>query len=243
MKTNTEHPFLSNLGIPPLDQARVPTEDTFPLAFNPNNRSLWGAAIQNLTLGPDPMTDWGFALKEYVRLCAQRGVYPFQNFHESRNDDISDYLRERRRAFVKFVNRVNLFETIKIRSTHRRVTVTEKGFVLTVYAKTLNTDPSFIKWLREIPMPRFDLIRHNGRYKKHIPGTSGLEIFVENDGADNMHDRWIIGYDIICPMFPDLPTNHTPSKAELERFILDILWMPLLRSMRPLNRRAVLKLI
>ena len=227
------HPFLSNLGIDALDQARSPTVQTFPLAFNQNNHSDWNAAVQNTVMGEDPMDDWGRTIKEYVRLCTHRGVYPFQNLHESKNDQIVDYLRERRREFVRFVNRTDFFSSITLRTTHRRVTATDSGFMLTVYAKTLNTDPSFIKWLQEIPFPRFDLVRKDGRYKKHL--INGLEVFVQNDGADNMTDRWIVGYDIHCPMYPDLPTNHTPSKAEIERFVLDVLWMPLLRSMRPLR--------
>lgn len=171
------------------------------------------------------------ALREYISQCEARGVYPFQNLHESRNDQIVDFLHERRLQFVRFINRTDFFRTITLRSTHRKVVATDHGFVLTVRARTINTDPSFIKWLQEIPFPRFNLVRHNGRYTKNI--MHGLDMFVENDFADNMHDRWIIGYDIVCPFYPDLPTNHTPSKAEIERFVLDILWMPLLRSMRP----------
>lgn len=227
------HPFLSNLGVDALTQGRSPTAQTFPRAFNPNNASDWTMAVNNTVMGDDPTEDWGLVIKEYIRLCTIRGVYPFQNTHESTNDQIVDFMRERRRQFVRFINRTDFFRTITLRSTHRHVTATDHGFTLTVYAKTLNTDPSFIKWLVESPFPRFDLVRKNGRYSKHL--IPGLELFVENDYADNMTDRWIIGYDIHCPMYPDLPTNHTPSKAEIERFVLDVLWMPLLRSMRPIR--------
>jgi hypothetical protein len=227
------HPFLSNLGVDALAQGRSPTTQTFPLAFNQNNASDWAAAVNKTVMGADPTEDWGAVIKEYIHLCAQRGVYPFQNLHESKNDQIVDFLRERRRAFVHFVNITDFFRTLTLRATHRRVTATESGFVLTVYAHTLNTDPSFVKWLIESPFPRFDLVRKNGRYTKRL--MHGLDVFVENDYADNMKDRWVVGYDIHCPMYPDLPTNHTPSKAEIERFVLDVCWMPLLRAMRPLR--------
>jgi hypothetical protein len=226
-------PFLFNLGIRSFDQARPPTVDTFPTAFNTSNRSIWTKAIQQLQPSGNSLQDWAVTLKRYIDLCTHDGIFPFQSsYSESRNDQIFIYLRERRRSFVKFVDKCHLFDDVKIRSTHHKATVTDKGFVLTVYAQARITDPSFIGWLQGLPLPRFSLRQSDGRYIRTI--QDGLEIFVYNE-APPLPERWCIGYNISCSMYPDIPNNHLPSKAELERFILDILWMPILRSARPVN--------
>lgn len=224
-------PFLSNLGVSAIEQARAPTVDAFPQALNPNNKSEWGTAIQNLVTTGDTLKDWGLAIKDYVRLCTDRGVYPFQNVHQNRNDRITDYLRERRRQFVHFIDRAHFFDGVRVRTSGRTVKVTDTGFVLRVTATAYIKDPSFAQWLTQMPMPRFDFVKHEGRHTKVL--GPGLTMFAENERQSRSPERWIIGYEITCPVFPDIPTSHTPSRAELENFILDVLWMPLLRSMRP----------
>lgn len=226
-------PFLSNLGVNPLHQAKAPTADQFPPAFNQNNRNVWTQAVLDLIPSGDGPQDWGTVIRRYVDLCTARGLFPFQNQHVSRNDQIVDYLRDRRRAFVRFVNQTGFFKDMAIRSTHRHVTVTDAGFVLTVYGKATIMDPSFVQWLVKIPLPAFSLIRsETGRHTKQL--VDGINVFVENEGT-LMSGRWHVGYDIQCPYYPDLPNDGAPSKAELERFILDVLWMPVLRSQRPLQ--------
>ncbi len=215
------------------DQARTPMASTFPPAFNPNNESVWVAAVQALVPTADAATDWALVIKHYISLCEQRAVYPFQNLHESRNDQISDYLRARRRLVVKFINNSGIFKDLKIQNTTRKAVVTDSGFVLSVQAQATIKDPTFSAWLVKSPMPRFNI--KDPKSETYIKSLDdGLNMFVYNEGAD-MDARWHIGYDITCPMYPDLPTNHVPSKAELERFILEILWMPHLRSIRPFN--------
>lgn len=227
------NPFLSNLGVKLFDQARTPLASTFPPAFNPNNASVWSAAVQALVPTADPASDWALTIKNYVFICEQRAVYPFQNFHESRNDQISDYLRTRRRLVVKFINNSGIFKDIKIQNTIRKVVVTDSGFVLTVQAKVTIKDPTFSAWLTKSPMPRFNI--KDPKSETYIKSLdSGLNMFVYNEGVA-MDARWHIGYEIMCPFYPDLPSNNVPSKAELERFILEILWMPHLRSVRPFN--------
>lgn len=225
-------PFLSNLGISAIDQARAPTVQTFPPTFNQNNQSLWATAVQELIPSNSASRDWGLTIKRYVSLCEAWGVYPFQNVRQSRNDQISDYLRERRRAFIHFVNSSNFFGNIKLRTTERSVRTTESGFVLTIVGHAYIDDPSFEKWLIQMPYPRFDLVKHEGRHTK--PLMEGLTMFAYAEHqATRSPTRWIIGYDIVCPMFPDLPDKHLPSRAEIEDFVLRILWMPVLRGMRP----------
>lgn len=224
-------PFLSNLGVTPIQQARTPTVDAFPLAFNTNARGEWGAAVQNLQTTGDTIKDWGLTIKEFVKLCTGRGVYPFQNVQQNRNDRITDYLRERRRQFVHFIDRSKFFEGVRVRTSNREVKATDTGFILRVTATAYIKDPSFVQWLTQMPMPNFSFIKHEGRHTKVL--GPGLIMFAENERQSRSPERWIIGYEITCPVFPDIPTSHTPSRAEIEAFVLDVLWMPILRSARP----------
>jgi len=226
-------PFLSNLGIPAIEQARPPTAKGFPTAFNSNNQSVWEQAVQETEASKSAESDWGRTIRRYVDLCEARGVYPFQNVHESRNDQITDYLRDRRRAFVKFVNNSNFFENIKLRTTDREVKVTDGGFILTIVGHAYIEDPSFEQWLTTRPSPSFDLVVHEGRHTKSL--MDGLTMFAYTERRAKSPIRWIIGYEIVCPMFPDLPDKHLPSKAEIENFVLSVLWMPILKGQRPVN--------
>jgi hypothetical protein len=229
--------FLGNLGIPDIQQARPPTTKTFPPALNGNNKSVWEEAVRDLTPSKHPQEDWGIVLRRYVDLCGQRGVYPFQSVAQSRNDDISDFLRDSRRELVKFIDRTDFFEGIKLRSTQREVTMTNHGFVLTVSGHANITDPSFESWLTTVPFPKFDFVKHGGRYWKNI--RDGLRMFAYREGGSNSPDRWIIGYEMSCRIYPDLPTHHLPSRDQLEKFVMDVLFMPQLRAIRPkkvLNR-------
>jgi hypothetical protein len=223
-------PFFNNLGITDIQQGRSPTAETFPLSFNPNNKSVWEQAVHEL-VPQEPAVDWVTTIQRYILLCESQGVYPFQSVQQSRNDQIVDYLRERRRAFVKFIDFTNFFDSVKLRTTERKVIVTNTGFVLTVTATANITDPSFEKWLAEMPFPRFDLVKKEGRHWKTL--QTGLRMFAYRDHGSNSSERWVIGYEINCPIYPDLPDNHVPSKQQLEKFVLDILWLPILRSTRP----------
>lgn len=224
-------PFLSKLGIDVFNQARSPTADGFPSAFNPQGRMFWNQAIEQYAPQHSALEDWGHAIKKYVELCEIAGMFPFQQMHMAKNDQIHYYLKAHRRDIVYFINKSKLLDEITIRRSHHKVALTDTGFTITVYAWCYIKDPSFSKWLLKMPYPRFNVVREaDGRYVKHL--GPGLEMFVENDGV-KLTNRWHIGYTVTCPFFPDMPTKNTPSRAELEHFVLSTLWMPILRETRP----------
>lgn len=226
-------PFLSNLGIPPIQQARSPTPETFPQALNFNNKSVWATAVAETPSVNSALEDWARCLRRYIELCEEQNVFPFQTLSQSRNDQITDFLRSARQAIVKYINKSKIFDEVKIQTSHRVVQVTNTGFIITVYAKVTVTDPSFEQWLQTMPYPHFNSTRSiDGKWIKSI--QSGVTMFVVNgEHGGHLNQRWHIGYEIECAMFPDVPTSGTPSKAELERFIEEILYMPILRTHRP----------
>lgn len=226
-------PFLSNLGISVFEQARSPTGDSFPTAFNTNNRYVWQQAVAEYKPGHSAMEDWGLAIKHYIELCESSGVFPFQATHISRNDQIHYYLQACRQNINRFLNRSKLLSELKIRKTHHQVVVTPTGFHIEVSAWVYLKDPTFPEFLTRMPYPRFNPARdEDGRYTKKL--GPGLEMHAYNESV-RMDQRWHIGYTIQCNVFPDVPAVGAPSKAELEKFILDVLWMPVLREARPLG--------
>ena len=231
----TDTPFLSNLGVPPLVQARNPTPETFPSALNLNNKSVWGTAVAETPPTASVPETWALCLKRYVELCEIQDLFPFQTLHQSRNDQISDFLKEARMMVVKYINRSGLFDEVKLTKSHRSVHVTHDGFNIVVYAKATITDPSFEQWLQQMPYPHFNSMRRpDGKWIK--PLGNGVTMFVINGKHGGYSPtRWHIGYEIECKMFPDVPTTGTPSRSALEKFIMEVLFMPVLRTHRPLK--------
>jgi hypothetical protein len=222
-------PFLAHLGISDIDQARSPTADAFPHAFNINCKPQWDQAVGRVEPSDDPKVDWGLAIRNYVELCTSTDRYPFSNMKQSSNDQIVEHLKNARRAVVKFLNNSKFLNHVQIRTTARKVKMNNMGFSLDVFGQVYIKDPTFVRWLLEMPYPGFR-IKHEGRYIKHI--GNDVTMVVYNEGA-NGTQRWHIGYEINCRLFPDLPGRNLPSKAELEKFILEVLFMPVLRSSRP----------
>jgi hypothetical protein len=227
-------PFLSNLGVLAQDQARNPCASSFPHAFNPACQHVWDAVVTGMLQGKDVAANWGHAITLFIEVCIAKDMYPFSNLKQSANDSILTDLQDARLAVVKFMNLSKMLSFVNIKATSREVELTNTGFVLRVYGKAIlkqPNDPTFEKWLLQMPYPRFDLKDH-GRYVKHLSHTVAMVVF--NEGA-SMSQRWHVGYEIICNQFPDIPGKHTPTKEQIETFILDILWMPVLKSRRPIG--------
>ena len=219
-------PFLSNLGILDVEQAKNPLISTFPRAFNVSALPIWISTISQMQMGEDTRSNWGTAIKFYIENCINANQFPFSNFKQSANDQILDDLKFARQAIVKFMDRSRLLEMVILRATRREVEMNAIGFTLRVCGRALWKDPTFEKWLLDTPLPAFRL-KHKGRYVKHLSQDVTMSVIEEAE------QRWNIGYEIVCRHFPDLPGKHIPSEAELENFILDIMWMPVLRSHRP----------
>lgn len=231
-------PFLSNLGISAVDQQQSPTVRSFPRTLNPNCKLMWQQAIERLEPTDDPMHDWGQALRAYIRLCIKASQFPFSNLRQSANDQITMSLQNARRQVVKFMNLSKILKQVNIRKTRREVLMTSNGFTVTVFGNAEIKDPTFSKWLLQMPYPGFRLKDKEERYTKSL--GQGITMVVYNEGA-NGSQRWHVGYEIVCNQFPDLPGKQLPSKGELESFILDIIWTPILKANRPygFHRRLI----
>ena len=234
-----QHPFLSALGIPQLEQARSPTLKGFPPSLNTNAKSEWEQAVKDVVPTSNPMTNWGLVLKRYIQLCEMSDKFPLANTAgsfstEDSNSEILHILRQARIDFVRFIQKNDFFHDIKIRSTHRKVQLHDSGFVLSVWALVRITDPKFKQWLGHLKFPGHagnQMIPRDANNRYTVDVSPHLKVYVEND-APGLPERWVVGYEITVPAIPHLEDVTFPSQEQLEQFILDSMWMPLLRSMR-----------
>lgn len=215
---------LLRLGVPNSWLSALPKDNLFPSGLNPAVRGLWPAAIR-LARSQNPKTAWAQAIEQVIELAESKNLYPFRD-NQSNNDKILLEFIKRRRAVVKFIDNNGILSYLRTRTSKRSVTVNPNGFVLNVDVTcvTIANDPTFID--------AFGLRRANGR-RERILGQ-GLVFYMYNEGA-GMSQRWHIGYTMTIDTLPSIPGNPLASDTDLEKFILDIMYMPILRCYRPVN--------
>ena len=222
-------PFLTNLGIDPMYQQHGPDALRMPTAFNSANAATWTNVCMSLVHTNDAAEMWDTAIRQYIDISIDAGKYPFAPHRQHVNDRIFHQLLACRRLVVRFLNLSKLLKHCTIRSVTRRCEIGDTGFTLTTDARVVLNDPTFAQYLLLKPMPAFKL-KHNGRYVRHL--NDEVTMFVYNAHA-NAELQWHIGYQIAIPLFPDVPGNHVPSAGDLERFITNVLWTPVMKSNRP----------
>ena len=216
---------LNSLGIPPQLQARHPEDDFMPPVFNPNCASFWPIAVGKARILKNPKAAWYAAIKEFVKLCERKSRFAFTS-DETNNDRILTRMIEARREIVRFVNAHKILDELKTYRVTRTVRMTTSGFCITVdiHAQQVLQDPTVIKVL--------GLRQANGRFNRSL--LSNLTFFVYNEGA-SLDQRWHFGYDLLIDIFPSLPGKRLATTHEQEKFILETMYLPLVRCYRPLN--------
>ncbi|QDH83607.1 hypothetical protein [Achromobacter phage Motura] len=220
---------LSSLGVSQMEQQSVPDEDSYPMMFNPNCERHWPVAV-GMVKAKQPGAAWSQAIAEFIKLCEKAGQRPF-TVEDSKNDLILTAFITARRAIVKFLEKHSVHRELKSYKVERRVAMTPTGFTLTVDVKchAVKQDPTFIyaMGIRQGSHPRYPAY-----WKRDL--QRNLEFFVANEGA-NLAQRWHYGYVINVDVFPVIPGKFTPSNAELEKFVMNNLYLSVLRAYRPLN--------
>jgi len=216
---------LNSLGIPSQEQARSPTADFMPPSLNPASAKYWPIAVGKVQHLKNSRAAWTSAINEFVKLCEKNSVLAFTN-SESDNDKILTRMIEARREIVRFINANKVLEDLKTYRVKRIVRMTTSGFTLTVdvQARQLDEDPTLMGVLGQRQM--------DGRYTRNL--LSNLTFFVYNDGA-KLSQRWHFGYDLSIDIFPNIPGKRLPTAAEQERFVLEVMYLPLVRCYRPKN--------
>ena len=218
------------LGVSAEQQRQPPGIRSFPVAFNPNAKRYWEEAVGTIS-ETNPRRAWSKVFDLYIDLCGSASVYPFVN-KSSNNDRIYKILIDARRRVVTFIENNNLNTDVIVRKTERRVTVTNTGFVLRCIGScdVLPEAPQVVSSMGN------RTTRHGLPYGSvwSVGLDKGLTFFVANEYV-NMSGRWHYGYELEVSAFPYLPGIGAPSSSQIEKFVLEVLYLPILRAYRPIG--------
>lgn len=213
-----------------------PTPQTYPRAFTPNCKVHWDRAVASLPDAGRPADLWAQCLRTFVQLCRQANTVPTLGVEQARNDQIMSVLRTSRRAVLKVLDNAQVFRMMTLRTVSKTCRLTPSGFVIRVEGEIQALDPTATSWLLLKPWPAFDL-KSRGLYRKQLDAHTKMVFY--NAGA-NLSLRWFIGYEIEVSVLPALPRLDA-SKAELEAFVLNVLWRRVMTEgrTREWHRRAI----
>lgn len=217
---------LYSLGLTESQIKSGPKDAVFPPRLNKAASKHWPAAVGTVSTN-NPKKGWTQAITRFIKLAAEAGDYAFTN-ETSVNDRILTRLIYNRRQVVKFIDRNNVLDYLRTRNSKREVIVDRNGFSITVEAKCnqLTEDPTFIDVLG------LGIRRPNGRWQQRL--GPDVDIYLYNEGA-RMSQRWVLGYTIRVREYPVVPNMPAATTLELERFILENMYLPILKSNRPLK--------
>lgn len=223
---------LSIIGVPGRYQNQRPVPDSYPVKFNPESRHVWELMLQSeeyrkKVSGKTIDLTWHIAVVMFLGLCADVGAFPFsQGNTGSKNEYVRDVMRRGRILVKQFYDRTGIFKTEAVRLGYRRYERTENGFRVMSWA---NLYPlKNMKLEEELQRPHFPrFIRGvENRYTRFIrPGVTAWVVL------KNTY-RPVIGFTIEIQGNVSIPGRHSPTRREVDDFIDDTMWLPIIRAHR-----------
>lgn len=224
---------LSIIGVPGAYHDKLPSVGGYPSKFNPEALNLWTKMVQDEAYRREmrklnsPDLAWHNTILKFLKLCDEEGFYPFSNGTDVvRNDYIQDFVRRGRIHLVQFFNECELFSRVKIRKAYREYQRRDKGMTIVSWAECFPVkDPTFEKWLQQSPMPRF-LKGVDNRYVKVIQPHVTAWVRCIN------LSRVTVGIAIEVAGTINVPGKQTPKRKEVDSFMDNQVWLPLIRAHR-----------
>lgn len=221
---------LSILGI---STTKAPSITNFPKQFNPDAFQVWGDLLNSewyaeLKAEGGSATDlWYDVIREYMRDCADFGVFPFNHANQKSNNEVAmSFLNSSRLKVKRFLDDVEMFKQVKIARVERKYEFLPQSFTVTniAYLKPI-TDPTFEKWLTRIPLPKFTP-DGKGIYRKNLQANIDLTMEVRKGQTKLI-------YSIFCHTPVSIPDySKMPTKSKLTQYAEKTLWLPIIRAHR-----------
>lgn len=194
-----------------------------PERINPHCLNQWFEACTKLP--EDDKLAWKAAMHRYVQLCDAQGLLPFPGGVQNRDVAIRNFLGQRRRLFVRYVDQTNILVGIPVRKVTRKVKIDHTGFSINVEAWVTVEDPN---WFRK-PKARWRFSFGWDKEKRFVNNIDpSLMIYVRNP-ALRAPNFWYVGYTINCPLEPDLKDGTLQDK---ENYVIRELWDPISKVWR-----------
>lgn len=224
---------LSIIGVPEAGQKKIPNMTSYPQKFDPAGMAVWQEYVSSEEFKTwargvgDLDQVWHETIKTFLRRCEDQGVLPFKNNTDlTRNEFIQDAFNRSRIMLVRWFDEVGLFERVKVRKAYREYIRNEKGITIRCWAELFPVkDAGFEEWLRKTPSPRF-LKYPDGRWTKMV--QPHITVWVKILNAS----RTIVGYEVKMAGTINIPGKKTPTKKEVNRFIDNTIWFPIVRAHR-----------
>lgn len=225
-------PFLCNLGVSERDQLTGPTIQNMPSKFNSADAQaiqIWNQVVSECTSEKsDALTNWGNCIREYVSRCVFNSIFPYLTDPKLVNSSIFSKLQSQRQLLVDCLclskDLSSLIDTA-ISKVSREVKFLGSGFSIVCCAK-IRLD--FFE-VEDIAKSLGFVSSSEGYYKKDL--GNGVCIALESNLDQPNHTN--LCYELYQETLPYLANNYIPSQAELSKFILDIMYIPIIKMSSP----------
>lgn len=220
-------PFLSNLGLSIQEQQAGPLADAMPQAFNGDLTGLWKEAVEHQDTTDTLENRWAAVIDEFVTKAIAQGRFPFLRDPSQNNAEIMQELTAKRTSLMDYLTSQSklgeVFETHSLRSVERKVIFPEKGFIISVSVSLAIPTLDFLDLMDTLSFKRVG----QDYYEKDI--SADVRIFFTA-----IDDRTVrFEYQIVSSMLPYITDNYSPTQGELEKFVLDTMYLPLIKMSRP----------
>lgn len=225
---------LSIIGVPDAQQKKLPGLTSFPRKFDDRSRPVWEQYVSSPEYKSwargvgDLDTIWHETIKQFLKLCEGQGILPFSNNTDlTRNEFVQNAFNNSRIMLVRWLDECKLFERVKVKKAYREYVMNEKGLTIRCWADLypIKDLGAFEAWLKQVPMPRF-LKAPDNRWTKMV--QPHIMVWVRMMNAS----RTVVGYEIKMVGTINIPGKKTPTKKEVNRFIDNTLWYPIVRAHR-----------
>lgn len=225
-------PFLTNLGVLERDQVYGPSIDNMPGALNATCKQYWVDAVNAVSKLDiiNGVEAWMYAVKTFVQLCIENNEYPFLQDPDTVNSRILSSMKLQRAALVKFLMSTPEFsavlKTLPVSGITRDVIFVESGFIIACTAK--------IRWsfLDAVDLCSKLSFYRVSDYCYRLSLGSGITLEIS---ANLLEDaRYTnLSYTMTQDYLPYISNNYTPTEQEYKKFILDVMYIPLIRLSAP----------
>ncbi len=224
---------LSIIGVPESGQQKIPNVTSYPTKFDVSGRPVWDELVSSdefknwARSNGDLDVVWHETIKKFLAMCGDQGVLPFKNNTDlTRNEYIQDAFNRSRIMLVRWFDEVGFFERVRVRKAYREYVRNEKGLTIRCWAELFPVkDAGFEDWLKKVPSPRF-LKYPDNRWIKMV--QPHITVWVKILNAS----RTVVGYEVKMAGTINIPGKKTPTKKEVNRFIDNTIWFPIVRAHR-----------
>ena len=235
---SSDMPDFVSIGV--ADPSRSPNSTNFPSKFSPGGYPIWHKLsvcpeyLAYCKIYSDPLKRWEWMIKQYIRNCKHKIIFPFKvSGEQSKTDKAIFLLSLARRQLKAYFKSIDLFKKIRIFNTKRHYILKDKTFDLVIVANLLPIDdPTFYKWLlKHPPEPLFRATGKARQLQRLLYKTPDSSCVIHFNLAYMKHPQLTVNISFTTPLV--IPHHNTVlTREQTEKYIEEKIWLPLVRTFR-----------